>query len=316
MRSHRGMGVLEITLESTDRRCEFVSTPPIREGTVKRKSFRPRKRFGQNFLYDPAIARKIIDAAALAPGQPVIELGAGRGILTKPLAKLGARLIALEVDRDLHRELNDYFNSDPSSAPARSMVEVLDVDFTKVSLTGLLTARSLDRCTLIGNIPYHLTRDVLFSFLVDEHEMIDAAYLMVQKEVGDRITSPPGSRVYGIPSVVLQALYDVRPLFRVAPGSFFPPPKVASVVVEFKPLERPLVTGDELNPFLKLVKNLFQQRRKTVHSTMRGFYSLLDDELEEIQRTTQVDLQKRPEALGKEEFLNLTRALAEIASVK
>jgi 16S rRNA (adenine1518-N6/adenine1519-N6)-dimethyltransferase len=281
-----------------------------------RKAFRPKKRHGQHFLYDPAIARKVLASAQLSPRQAVIELGAGKGILTKPLAELGVRLVALEIDADLCRDLKRSVDAATElGETSEGHVEILNVDFTKVSITGLLATRGLDRCVLIGNIPYHLTRDVLFSFLVDEVEMLDSAYLMMQREVGERIVSAPGSRVYGITSVILQSLYAVRALFKVSPGSFNPKPKVASVVLEFKPLEEPLVRPGELGGFTRLVKNLFQQRRKTIHNTIRSFYGVSERELQEMERIARIDFKKRPEALSKEEFLRLSRAVAEVTSV-
>jgi 16S rRNA A1518/A1519 N6-dimethyltransferase RsmA/KsgA/DIM1 with predicted DNA glycosylase/AP lyase activity len=165
---------------------------------MERKAFRPKKRFGQCFLYDPAIAGKILACVDIEPGQAVIELGAGKGILTKPLAQRGVRLMALEIDPELCAEL-ERATREAQDSPEGD-VEILNVDFTRISLTGLLASRGLESCVLIGNIPYNLTRDVLFSFLVDEVEMLDAAYLMTQREVGERIVSPPGSRVYGITS--------------------------------------------------------------------------------------------------------------------
>jgi 16S rRNA (adenine1518-N6/adenine1519-N6)-dimethyltransferase len=250
----------------------------------------------------------------------VIELGAGKGILTRPLAERGARLIAIELDRELHAELERCFAEARESAcdstrlPMRASVEVLSADFTKLSITELLASRGLERCILFGNIPYHLTRDVLFSFLVDEHEMIDAAYLMLQREVGERIVSPPGNRVYGITSVILQSLYAVRPLFRVGPGAFFPRPKVESIVVEFKHLEKAAVEPGELKGFVALVKNLFQQRRKTIHNTLKQFYTLSESELGDIEQTTGVSLEKRPEELGKDAFLDLSRTISKFVA--
>lgn len=287
---------------------------------MKQKTFRPKKRLGQNFLHDPAIAARIVEAASLAPGTAVIELGAGKGILTRPLAERGARLIAIELDRELHAELERCFAEARESAcdstrlPMRASVEVLSADFTKLSITELLASRGLERCILFGNIPYHLTRDVLFSFLVDEHEMIDAAYLMLQREVGERIVSPPGNRVYGITSVILQSLYAVRPLFRVGPGAFFPRPKVESIVVEFKHLEKAAVEPGELKGFVALVKNLFQQRRKTIHNTLKQFYTLSESELGDIEQTTGVSLEKRPEELGKDAFLDLSRTISKFVA--
>lgn len=261
-------------------------------------------------MYDPAIARKIVDATGLSTGDAVVELGAGRGILTRELAARGPRLIALELDADLAAELNDEFRGIAArETDFLTRAEILNEDFSKISLSGLLAARALDSCTLVGNIPYHLTRDVLFSFLVDENESIDAAYIMLQKEVGERIVSPPGSRTYGITSVVLQSLYDVKVVLKVAPGSFTPRPKVASVVLEFKPSEERMVTRDELTPFVTLVKNVFQQRRKTLNNTLKAFYSLSQTELDKIETETGIDLGSRPEKLGKEQFLCLLRML-------
>ena len=277
---------------------------------MKHKQPRAKKRLGQNFLYDPAIARKIAAATGLGPGDPAIELGAGRGILTRALIERGVRLLALEIDTALYdqliEELKDFAARETDF---QTRAEILNVDFTKISLTGLLAARKLDSCTLVGNIPYNLTRDVLFSFLVDENEVINAAHIMVQKEVGERIVSPPGSRVYGITSVVLQSLYAVRVTAKIAPGSFTPRPKVASVVLEFKPLETPLIEPDELRPFVKLVKNLFQQRRKTIYNTLRSFYPLPDGAYEKIAHAAGVDLGSRPEELGKDAFITLSRQL-------
>lgn len=278
---------------------------------MKRKRFRPKKRLGQNFLYDPAIAEKIVAAAGLEPGDVAVELGAGRGILTRALATREIQLIAMELDAPLVEALIGEFVENPGET-VRARVEVVGADFTDVSLGDLLAARSLEHCMLVGNIPYYLTRDVLFDFLVGEHEVIDGAIIMVQKEVGDRIVSPPGSRVYGITSVVLQSLYAVTVVTKVAPGSFHPRPKVASVVLEFRPLRHALVEPEELAKFVALVKNVFQQRRKTIHNTLRSFYSLSEESLAEVHAATGIDLQLRPEALDKESFIALVRALAEV----
>lgn len=277
---------------------------------MKQKRVPAKKRLGQNFLYDPAIAKKIVDTTGIGPGDTAIELGAGRGILTRPLVETGARVLALELDGALYErlieEIEDFAARETNFL---TRAEILNVDFSKISLTGLLAARNLDRCTLVGNIPYYLTRDVLFSFLVDEREVIDAAYIMVQKEVGERVVSPPGSRVYGITSVVLQSFYTVKVVMKVAPGSFTPRPKVASVVLAFKPCETALLEPAEVGPFLKLVKNLFQQRRKTIHNTLRSFYSLSDVTLQRIADATGIDLGSRPEELGKKKFISLLRNL-------
>jgi 16S rRNA (adenine1518-N6/adenine1519-N6)-dimethyltransferase len=284
--------------------------------SLKRKSFRPKKHFGQHFLYDPAIAAKIVDAVGVTASRTVVELGAGKGILTRPLSHRAGRLIALELDRELHAALTEEFIGSVSGPEEGvAVVEVLNVDFTKISLTGLLAARGRDRCVLVGNIPYNLTRDVLFGFLVDEYEIIESAFLMLQKEVGERIVSPPGTRVYGITSVILQSLYSVRPVLKVLPGSFSPKPRVSSVVISFEPLENPLVQSGELERFTRFVKNLFQQRRKTIHNTMKTFYELSEADLKEIGSIADIDLQLRPEELGTPAFVRLSRTLVEVTKV-
>jgi len=274
---------------------------------LKRKQLRPKKQLGQNFLYDPAIAKRIASATGLGTGDVAVELGPGRGILTAALAARGARVVAVELDEALCEGLREQFRGNDG-------VEIIQADFTTVKLSSLLAQRGLDRCALVGNIPYYLTRDVLFDFLVDEHDVLAGASIMLQKEVGERIVSPPGSRVYGITSVVLQSLYDVATVMKVAPGSFVPRPRVSSVVLSFTPLARPLLGPGEMEPFKELVKNLFNQRRKTIQNTLRSFYHLSDEALLEIRENTLVDLGQRPEQLTKETFLKLSRTLAEVSS--
>ena len=269
---------------------------------MKDGRFRPKKRFGQNFLHDRGIAARIVDAAGIGPGDAVVELGPGRGVLTRFIVARGARLVALELDRGLVDELRAEFGANPG-------VEIVSADFTKVTLGALLSERGLKRCVLIGNIPYHLTRDVLFDFLVDEYGTISRAVIMVQREVGDRISSKPGNRTYGIPSVVLQSLYEIEVVARAGAGAFQPPPRVASIVLAFHPLAQPLLAPEDVRPFIELVRNLFQQRRKTVQNTLRSFYSLSEESLARVHDETGIDLQLRPEALSKEAFLALARSL-------
>ena len=273
--------------------------------------FRPKKRFGQNFLHDRGTAVKIVAAAHVAPDELVVELGPGHGVLTRLLAARGAHLVAVELDRVLVAELEAEFDLKlVAGSEARRRVEVISADFTTVKLAELSGQRGYDRCVLIGNIPYHVTRHVLFDFLVEEYEHVSRAVIMMQREVGERIASAPGSRVYGITSVVLQSLYEIGLVTKVAAGSFFPRPNVASIVLSFTPLAAPLVHFDQRREFVRLVKNLFQQRRKTIHSTLRAFYELPEEALVRIGEQTGIDLKSRPEALSTEAFLALSRAVA------
>jgi 16S rRNA (adenine1518-N6/adenine1519-N6)-dimethyltransferase len=269
---------------------------------LKKKNLRPKKRLGQNFLYDPAIAGRIAAACGVAGDELVVELGPGRGIMTDALLATGARVLAIELDEPLVDQLRNRY-------AGNERVEILHADLTKVRLTSLLTERGTERCRLAGNIPYYLTRDVLFDFLVEHHAVIDGSVIMVQKEVGERIVSDPGSRVYGITSVVLQSLYEVRTVMKVSPGSFTPRPKVASVVLGFAPQEVSPFREGELEAFRQLVKNLFGQRRKTIQNTLKSAYGFGAEKLGGIQQKTGIDLGSRPEQLSYEQFLDITRAL-------
>jgi 16S rRNA (adenine1518-N6/adenine1519-N6)-dimethyltransferase len=293
-----------------DNRAESAQSSTTRK-PLKQGRFRPRKRFGQNFLQDRGIAARIVTAANIAAGDIVVELGPGHGALTRLIAGRGARVIALELDRDLVAELTAEFGSQSEDGPGEDRsVEIVSADFTTVRLGDLLRERGHARCVLIGNIPYYLTRNVLFDFLVEEREHVARAVIMMQREVGERIVSPPGSRVYGIPSVVLQSLYAVDPVTKVAAGSFHPRPQVASMVLKFGPHPRPSLEEKEVAPFVELVRGLFQQRRKTIHNTLRAFCGLPEDSLNRAADEAGVDLQSRPEALSVEQFIRLYRRVA------
>jgi len=222
----------------------------------------------------------------------------------------GPRLVALELDRGLVSELSAEFDLRLGADTAeRRRVDVVSVDFTTVSLGEVLGERGIGQCVLVGNIPYHLTRNVLFDFLVEETARIARAVIMMQREVGERIVSPPGSRVYGITSVVLQSLYDIRVVTKVAPGSFYPRPRVASIVLKFTPLAERFIGAEEVVPFVALVKNLCQQRRKTSHNTLRACSPMGEGVLAEVAAQAGVDLKSRPEMLSREDFRSLSRAL-------
>lgn len=262
---------------------------------------RPRKRFGQNFLYDPAIAGRIADAARVRAGHTVLELGPGRGILTDALVARGAHVIAVEIDTDLADVLAARYAEDE--------VTVVRADLVETSPAGLLGAHGVSGCILVGNIPYYLTREVLFRYLVDGRDVLEHAVVMMQKEVGERVVAPPGSRVYGITSVLLQSLYKVSIKLRVASGSFFPKPRVDSVVLGFDPRENPLVAPGEFESFRWLVRGVFAQRRKTIQSTLKSNLGLPGDRVQTATVDAGVDTHARPEQLSVNQFLALSRAI-------
>ena len=172
----------------------------------------PRKRLGQHFLSDQRILGRIADAVEPRPGETIIEIGPGRGALTEVLARRAARLIAVELDRDLVRILRERWARD-------SHVMIVEADVLDTRLVDLAGGGPF---ALVGNVPYYITTPILFHAL--EPPRPDRAVYLVQREVAERIVSPPGSRTYGALSVNVQAVATAEILFRVPAGAFNPPP--------------------------------------------------------------------------------------------
>lgn len=218
---------------------------------------RPRKRFGQNFLRAPHVVAQIVAAANLAPGDRVMEIGPGMGALTGELLAAGAEVLACEVDRDLAEALH-------RRGETRLHVHLGDV--LKADWPELLAEPPYK---LVANLPYNISSQVVFRIL-DHRHLFSRLVLMFQKEVGERLLAAPGTRDYGILSVLVQNWYTVGRVARVAPGCFFPPPKVESVVLRFDPRPQPLAPVADEAAFRQLVKAVFAQRRKTLRNGLLG----------------------------------------------
>ena len=225
----------------------------------------PRKRFGQNFLHDPGVVQRIIDAVDPVPGERLVEIGPGEGALTFPLLERGARLTVIELDRDLAGRLESH----PASG---DQLQVVCGDALKVPLTDV--AAHGERLRLVGNLPYNVSTPLLFRFL-DQLPVIRDMHFMLQREVVERMAAGPGSKTYGRLSVMLAAACRVEPLFDIGPGAFRPPPKVWSSVVRLEPWsEAPFPVPDPAR-FAEVVRRAFGQRRKTLRNALSG---LVDEE--------------------------------------
>lgn len=219
-----------------------------------------RKRFGQNFLHDPIVIRRIIDAIAPQPGQHLVEIGPGRAALTIPLLQAAGRMDAIEIDRDLIPILKER------CAPHGELV-LHNVDALRFDFASLKTDDQPLR--LIGNLPYNISTPILFH-LLKYRGVISDMHFMLQKEVVERMAAPPGSRTYGRLSVMLQAWCEVTRLFDIGPGAFIPPPKVDSSIVRLIPLSDEAAGIDQPERFAALVKAAFAQRRKTLRNNLKG----------------------------------------------
>ncbi len=252
---------------------------------------RPRKRFGQNFLHDPHIIRRIVSAINPRPGERLVEIGPGRGAITTGLLQAAGRLDAVELDRDLIEPL-------ARRCGGLGELTIHNADALDFELRTLYPHQ---RLRLIGNLPYNLSTPLLFRFL-DQADCIEDMHFMLQREVVERIAAQPGSRVYGRLSVMIQVYCRAEPLFGIGPGAFTPAPKVDSTLVRLTP-HRPLPCPVRDPAFLtRLVARAFGQRRKTLRNSLRG---LIDTRL---LRAQGADPGQRAEALSVETFVRLANA--------
>ena len=257
-------------------------------------SHRPRKRFGQNFLHDPAVIQRIVDAIHPVPGQALVEIGPGEGALSRELLpRLGA-LDVVELDRDLVPRLQS--TCEGLGELRIHQADALQFDFCQLS-------PGPGQLRVVGNLPYNISTPLLFH-LLDNSACIRDMHFMLQKEVVERITARPGSGQYGRLSVMLQYHCATEMLFTVGPGAFRPAPKVESAVVRLTPHASPPVETDP-EKLARLVRAAFAQRRKTLRNNLRG---LLDTAAIEA---AGIDPGLRPERLSLEDFARLANALPE-----
>ena len=258
-------------------------------------SYQTKKRFGQHFLHDRSVIDKIIAVAELDPQQQVVEIGPGLGVLTDELLPRAGHVQVLEIDRDLIERLHQ--RNDP-----RMTVHAGDV------LT-LPWRELLNRppYTLVANLPYNISTQVVFR-LLDHRDLFQRLVLMFQREVGERLIADPGSKDYGILSVLCQLWYDISKVTLVKPGAFRPPPKVDSVVLHFQPLTQPRVDPIDEVFFRKVVKAAFTQRRKTLKNSLAagGFGA---DEISSALLQSGISPGCRGETLTLQNFSDLTREL-------
>jgi 16S rRNA (adenine1518-N6/adenine1519-N6)-dimethyltransferase len=245
-----------------------------------------RKRFGQHFLHDPAVIRRIIDAVSPAAGERIVEIGPGRGALTWGLVERSKRLDVIEIDRDLAAALE----ADPR-APDRVRVhaqDVLQTDFEALRGDG-------PPLRIVGNLPYNISTPVLFRLLGQRSAIADM-HFMLQKEVVDRMTAPPGGKEYGRLTVMLGVYAAAERLFDVGPGAFLPPPKVRSAVVRLRPASEPRFAIGSDTALRMLVTAAFSHRRKTLRNGLKSF--LRDADIE----ACGIDPERRPQTLAPMEF--------------
>ncbi len=273
---------------------------PAPGGLLAAHGLRAKRGWGQNFLRDRSVLRRIAECAAPQPGHLVVELGAGLGHLTAELVRRGSQVVAVERDRDLVPILERVFGDAPS-------VQVLAADAKRIDLHAL--ARGAGRVVVAGNLPYNISTPILFH-LLESHDVIARIVTMVQREVAERIVAVPGGKAYGVLAVRFGLHFEARRVFDVEARAFLPPPKVVSTVVELRARSHPLADpGDEV-VYARVVKAAFGQRRKTIANALRAGRFLSQPALLDALEAAGIDPSARAETIPIEAFAALSRVLA------
>ena len=262
---------------------------------------RAKKRLSQSFLVDANIAAKIVSLARLGAEDEVIEVGPGRGVLTGLIAESKAHLTCIELDPGLSAVITERFAGD-------DRVVVIHADALKYSFTEHRRC-ARKKIKLISNLPYHISGPMLAK-LLDEHDAFGFMVLMFQKEVARRIAAQPGTKAYGVLSVLTRAYMSAHIEFDIPASVFRPVPKVDSSVVSFTPLERALVGLDESALFKRVVKSAFSQRRKTLSNALKTL-PFERERVSKALKAADIDPSRRGETLDLDEFIRLVRLLKE-----
>lgn len=251
---------------------------------------RPKKYLGQHFLTDRKIAEKITGRLKADACDVIVEIGPGKGVLTRYLKeRKDKKLVLIEIDNESVDYLFDHY---PDLKNSIILADFLKVDISKLG----------KNIAIIGNFPYNISSQIFFKIL-ENVNIVHEVTGMLQKEVAQRLASPPGSRQYGILSVLLQTWYDISIEFHVKPGAFFPPPEVHSTVIRLIRNKRKELPCDSKR-YKSIIKTAFNQRRKILGNSLKSILVNLDVEIPY--------LTKRPEQLSVEEFIELCSTIENI----
>ena len=253
---------------------------------IKKDSHTFRKKWGQNFLIDPNIIKKIYKTIDPRPSDRIIEIGPGEGVLTQIILPEVSEMVAIEIDPLLVSKLND--------SDQLKKLKVVNKDVLKTNIYNLSIHNPV---RVIGNIPYNITSQIIF-WLIEQLDYWSDAFIMVQKEVAHRLTAKVGTKEYGRLAVVVGAYLDVDYCFTIPPSVFVPKPKVDSAFIRFNKKRTPLINDEKYIKFNRLVRDAFNQRRKMLKNSLSGWN--ISDNVKE-----KVNFSRRPETLTIKEFASL-----------
>lgn len=256
-----------------------------------------KKKFGQNFLKENATVKKIVSVGNIQSQSLVIEVGPGGAIMTRELASVADNVVAYEIDTDLSEELYKRLEGFDN-------VDIIFQDFLQSDIVNDIKDYSYDNLYFISNVPYYITTPIILK-LISSGLKFNKIVMMVQKEVGDRFSSKPGSREYGSISVLLNYYYDIKKEFYVSRKQFVPEPNVDSVIISFSEKKDRLFLKDS-NYFEKLIRDSFQFKRKNIRNNLKQYNLKV---VEEVLNEYGYDLNARAEMLDYEIFVDLANKL-------
>lgn len=280
-----------------------IATPTRTKQLLDQYGFKFKKSLGQNFLVDTNVIRNIIEAAGIDKTSGVIEIGPGMGSLTEQLAKHAKQVLAFEIDQRLIPILGETLSPYDN-------VTVINEDILKADVASAIETylHHCDEIFVVANLPYYITTPILMG-LLEKNLNINSYVVMMQKEVGERLSAAPSTKAYGSLSIAVQYYTDVKRIMVVPKGVFMPPPNVDSLVVKLTTLERPRVDVEDENLFFKLTRGAFVQRRKTI---LNNYMSLIQDSKEHKSRiiewleTSGIAPSRRGESLNLNDYAQLS----------
>jgi 16S rRNA (adenine1518-N6/adenine1519-N6)-dimethyltransferase len=268
----------------------------------------PKKWMGQNLLVDKMYLGKIVQAARIQPEEPIVEVGAGLGVLTEALARRGAKVWALEVDSGFFAVLEEKFSGS-------DQVSLIHADALKFDFRGL--ADEIGKLRVVANLPYSISSRLIFMFH-ENRDMFSSLHILLQKEVAERLVAEPGTKDYGVLTVLLGASAKVELLFDIPPKAFFPPPEIVSSLVGVQFPDIPPVPVSDSRLLTRLVKASFAGRRKTLRNTLKNT-ATIGVGPEVIVRAAEqagIDLMRRGETLSPAEFCRFADAVKAEAAMR
>jgi 16S rRNA (adenine1518-N6/adenine1519-N6)-dimethyltransferase len=262
-------------------------------------SHRPRKRFGQNFLHDAGVLRRMLNAIRPQPNDVMVEIGPGEGALTTLLLQQLQHLDVIEIDHDLAPRLQTHCESNAHGAPLGALT-IHQADALQFDFSSLIPPQRELR--VVGNLPYNISTPLLFHIFESANRIADCHFLL-QKEVVERMAATPNSKTYGRLSVMTQWRCQVEPLFKVGPGAFRPAPKVDSMFVRLIPYPAPPWPVNDFQHFSAIVTTAFAQRRKTLRNALQSMATA------ETIAAANIDPGLRAESLSPADFVRLSNQL-------